>query len=336
MPFSEEGEKLFKTKSVICIILSFGLLNVHASCQSVIPSGEAVGVCIQTDGLLVTGITEVIDEFGHSVNAAYKAGLKTGDRIISADGNKIDSIEQFAEYVNTRPQKIAFCIMRNNEPLNAVIKPVKTPSGYKIGVWVRDSTAGIGTMTFYSPKSKAFAALGHGISDIDTGDILTIKKGNILSCSLSNPTKSEKNTPGELNGSFSSNFLGNITSNSSCGIYGVLGKLPSNMPEAMETADISQIKTGDAEILSDVDGSGVKRYSISIVRILNRASNGKNMIIEITDECLLNKTGGIVQGMSGAPIIQSGKLVGAVTHVFVSNPKRGYAIFAENMLNNLS
>ncbi len=322
---------MHKTKTLICFLFTFALSAPSASCRSVIPSGEAVGVCIQTDGLLVTGITEVTDENGHSVNAAYKAGLKTGDRIISADGNKIDSIESFSEYVSARPQEIVFSVMRKEKLLHTVIKPVKTPEGYKIGVWVRDSTAGIGTLTFYDSKNNTFAALGHGISDIDTGDILTIKKGNILSCTITQPTKSERNTPGELNGSFSSSALGKITDNLPSGIYGSVKALPQGR-QALETARAGEITPGAATVLSDVDGGGVKEYSAEVVRVLNRSSGGKNMIIEITDKALLEKTGGIVQGMSGAPIIQGGKLIGAVTHVFVSNPKRGYAIFAENML----
>lgn len=301
-----------------------------AFCQTVIPSGEAVGVSLKTEGLLVTGITQVTDENGLTVNAAYKAGVQKGDRIIAVDGNTLSSIEDFTGYVKDRPNQIVLTVMRGDKKMNHLITPVKTETGYKIGVWVRDSTAGIGTITYINPDNSSFAGLGHGISDVDTGDILTIKKGNILTCSISAPTKGRRGDPGELNGIFSNAPLGEITKNSECGIFGkYTGNCITDSP--VEIADPYEIKAAPATILANVDGNGKKEYEIRIRKISHSGTSGKNMIIEVTDPSLLEKTGGIVQGMSGAPILQNGKLAGAVTHVFVNDPKRGYAIFAAGM-----
>lgn len=317
--------KSFFTAFFICLSIS-----VTAAAESVIPLGVAVGVAIKTDGLLVTGITEVTDENGHSVNAAYKAGIKKGDRIMAVDGNAVNSIEDLSEYVNDRPQEIIFSIIRKGEKIHKIITPVKTPAGYKIGVWVRDSTAGIGTLTYYNPESKTFAGLGHGISDIDTGDILTIKKGNILTCSLTEPIKGKKGIPGELCGTFTDKTLGEVSTNSENGIFGQITNAEiTGTP--LNIANPKEVTAGDAYIMSDVDGEGAKPYSVSIRKILSLSHETKNMIIEVTDQKLIDKTGGIVQGMSGSPIIKDGKLIGAVTHVFVNNPKQGYAVFAENM-----
>ena len=318
--------KSFFTAFLVCI-----LITAPAYAESVIPLGKAVGVCIRTDGLLITGTSEVTDENGHSVNAAKLADLRKGDRILAVDGNNINTNEKLGEYISNRSQKIVFSVVRDGKPLNKIASPVKTADGYKIGLWVRDSTAGIGTLTYYNPEDNSFGGLGHGISDIDTGDILTVKKGNILTCQISEPVKGKKGTPGELNGTFTAEKLGVITKNTASGIY---GKITDGCFEgtAAETASADEVTTGDAYILSDTDGTGTKKYTVNIQKILGKKGT-KNMVISITDKTLVEKTGGIVQGMSGSPIIQNGKLVGAVTHVFVNDPTRGYGIFIENMLS---
>lgn len=282
-----------------------------AECKSVIPLGEAVGVSIQTDGILVT------DTVASDSGGAYRAGIRKGDIIVSADGVKFSNSDELAEYIKNSDGVISFSVLRNGRAFQADVEPISTESGVKIGVWVRDSTAGIGTLTFYDCENNCFGGLGHGISDVDTGDILPIKKGNILSCTLSEPTKGERNSPGELNGVFSSEITGEVKKNNSSGIFGTAVQFPKNV-QSVETASAEEVKQGDAVILSNVDGKGVKEYKVEIDRIINRQSNGKNMIIRVTDEELLRKTGGIVQGMSGSPILQNGRMVGAVTHVCVN------------------
>ena len=321
-----------KLKSFFIICLLVTVNSISAFGQTVIPSGETVGVSIKTSGLLITGTSDVKDVNGKSIAAARKAGLKPGDRIISVDGNAMSCIEDFSNYVSSRTNEIVLSIIRNEKTVPIVIKPVQTENGCKIGVWVRDSTAGIGTITYIDPENSTFAGLGHGISDIDTGDILTVKSGNILSCSVSTPTKGKNGEPGELNGIFTNVSLGEVTQNTQHGILGNYSS-PVSTETAVEVAPPSDIETGEAEILANVDGCGVQHYKINVKRILGDDPDGKNMIIEVSDEALLNKTGGIVRGMSGAPILQNGKLIGAVTHVFVNNPTQGYAIFAENMVD---
>ncbi len=321
-----------KNKPFLFLMLTLVLcFNANAFAYSVIPSGEAVGVTVKTDGLLVTGITEITSENGQSVNAAYRAGVKKGDRIMAVDGNILNTNEELASYVINRHQKIVLTINRKNKTLNLMIEPVKTDSGYKIGLWVRDSAAGIGTITCIDKNTGEFVGLGHGISDIDTNELINIREGNIFKCSITSPTKGKKGSPGELNGIFSSELIGKINDNTSSGISGNLIKATGNSEYTV--AKKEEIEAGAAQILSNVDGMGVKAYNVEIKKIMINNTDGKNMVIKVTDPSLTQKTGGIVQGMSGSPIIQNGKLVGAVTHVFVNDPTRGYGIFIENMLS---
>ena len=195
---------------------------------------------------------------------------------------------------------------------------------------MRDSTAGIGTVTYYNPQNNSFAALGHGINDIDTGNILSVKSGNILNCDILSVSKSSKGHPGEINGAFDCNTIGNISINSQIGIYGNMSCDEFSSDNAIPVAAKEQICESEAYILSDVIGQKTEKYSIKINKITNDSDKG--LIIEITDPRLIDCTGGIVQGMSGSPIIQNDKIVGAVTHVFVDDPTRGYGIFIEEML----
>ena len=215
-----------------------------------------------------------------------------------------------------------------------MLTPVYSPREgcYKAGLWVRDSTAGIGTLTFYNPENYTFAALGHGICDYDTDLLMKSGGGSINFCKIKSVIKSEKGAPGEILGEFSPKAEGSILTNSDLGIYGEIASLPD--AAAVPVASRFEIKTGDAEILCDVDGQGPSAYTIEITRVATSARlSGKSLVFRITDRGLLEKTGGIVQGMSGSPILQNGKLVGAVTHVFVNDASKGYGIFAENMLD---
>ena len=232
--------------------------------------------------------------------------------------------------------------VRNGEVANTVIRAVRSveDNRYHLGLWVRDNTAGIGTLTFYDPESNVFAALGHGITDIDTGTLMSVSTGEILESEILDIKKGRQGIPGELRGVFveNENKLGEITSNTQSGIYGrlyenSLARLPQ---KAYPIGVRSQVQTGKASILANVDGKKVEEFEILIEKINRQNTNGtKGMIIRIVDPKLLEMTGGIVQGMSGSPIIQNGVLVGAVTHVLVNDPTRGYGIFIEFMLKNI-
>ena len=314
---------------VLFFILSMCFFtSAYAEEIKVIPVGKAVGIKIYTDGLLVIGTSEVNGE-----NAAKKCGIKVNDRITEINGEAATTSERFTQIVNEHPDGVNIEVVRDNQNIEINAVPLLAEDNvYRLGLWVRDSTAGIGTVTYYDPSTKAFAALGHSINDVDTGNILTVKSGNILNCDILSVTKSEKGRPGEINGAFEGDKLGDIWMNSQIGIF---GKMTSNefsgLSEAIPVAAKEQVAEGGAYILSDAFSGKTEQYSIKINKITNDADKG--LIIEITDERLIELTGGIVQGMSGSPIIQNGRLIGAVTHVFVNSPTRGYGTLAENMID---
>ncbi len=300
-----------------------------------IPSGEAIGVKMFTDGLLVVCVSDVIDENLKHYSPAKAAGLRETDRILSVDGIELGTNEELSDYINLVKRPVLLEVARDEEIFSTQITPIISNDGnYRIGIWVRDSTAGIGTLTFYNPKTSEFAALGHAICDADTGVVLKVSEGDLVGCDILSVKRGEHGVPGELSGQFKNKNFGKILKNNDFGIYGEIkndeiftnGKL-------MQAANRFQIKQGAAQILCDVDGKGVKSYNIEITDVSkNSGKNNKGIVLKVTDEELLIKTGGIVQGMSGSPIIQNDKIVGAVTHVFVNDPTRGYGIFIENML----
>jgi stage IV sporulation protein B len=321
----------------------FGLNSINYQNNSfdkntyLIPCGNTIGVKLFTDGILVVGFSEFENESGQKTSPAKKRGVKKGDVIKTINDKCIYSVDDFILECKNKDE-VKLEILRNNKIINFNIKSEKTADGEsKFGMWVRDSTAGIGTMTFYNPKTKKFAALGHGICDIDTNLIFPLKDGEILSSSIVSVKKGEKGTPGELHGVFleSQGSIGHVDYNNQFGIYGDIVRdemLTKNTP--MKIALKEEVKEGDAYIMSNISGQKVKTYKICIQKtFVQNPSSTKGMIIKITDEELIKRTGGIVQGMSGSPIIQNGKLVGAVTHVFVNDPTRGYGIFIENMLS---
>lgn len=300
---------------------------------TVIPSGEAVGIKIHTDGVLVLKLSTVKDSHGKIHTPASDAGLEIGDIITKIDNVKVADSTDFAKTINNSGGKpLTLELLRDKEQISATVSPISNGEEYKIGAWIRDSTAGIGTLTFTEPTTGTFAALGHGISDRDTNSLLRVGYGSITSCEISGVDKGEKGAPGQLKGILSSNDFGIITSNCPIGIYGKYDSDALNKSAPLKVGGRFEVKEGTAKILSSVDNGGAKEYSIEIEKVMTSSCDEKGMIIKITDETLLAKTGGIVQGMSGSPIIQNDKLVGAVTHVFVNDPTRGYGIFIENML----
>ena len=321
--------KKVSEKIILFFILSMCFFtSAYAEEIKVVPVGKAVGIKIYTDGLLVIGTSEVNGE-----NAAKQCGIKVNDRITEVNGETATTSERFSQIVNENPDGVNLEIVRDNQNIEINAVPVLAEDNvYRLGLWVRDSTAGIGTVTYYDSSSNTFAALGHAINDVDTGNILTVKSGNILNCDILSVTKSEKGTPGEINGAFSGEKIGDVTVNSQIGIFGKMTSNEfSNLNETIPIAAKEQVQEGDAYILSDAFGTETEQYSIKIDKITNNSDKG--LIIEITDERLIDLTGGIVQGMSGSPIIQNGRLVGAVTHVFVNNPTKGYGTLAENMID---
>lgn len=352
-----EGSDVMKVKKkIICLILSslvsvaslpfentipfFSIFtNVSAEERTVIPGGKSIGVTLRADGVIVTELTEITDTTGKITSPAKDAGIKVGDIIKSFNNAEITGVEDLISQIeNTDKNQAKISLIRNKKNISVLISPKssKEDGKMKIGAWVKDSASGIGTLTFYDPKTHFFAALGHGITDTDSGKLISIEEGKILDSTIVSVEKSKKGTPGELKGIFSENEspIGSITTNSKFGISGEMTPDFSITGEEVEIALRSEITTGKAQIISNIEGKNTSVFDIEILRVLPQHSNSsKNMIIKITDEKLLEKTGGIVQGMSGSPIIQNGKLIGAVTHVFVNDPTRGYGVFIENMLS---
>ena len=296
--------------------------------------GTPFGMKIYTEGVLVIKITEVVTDSG-TVKPASDAGMREGDYIISANGKKISSNEDLSAVVEeSQGEEIDFVIKRNAKRKTISFKAVKCKETdtYKIGIWIRDSSAGIGTLTFFSPANNLLCGLGHGICDEDTGKVLEINSGEIVNAQIISTKKGKVGSPGQLNGKFGLKTIGEIVYNCSGGVYSSpIGKI--NSDNLLEIALKQEIQNGKAQIYCTIEGDTPKLYDCEItVRSSAYMSKTQNMLVTITDSELLSKTGGIVQGMSGSPIIQNGKLIGALTHVLVDDPTKGYGIFAENML----
>ena len=316
-----------------CIPLKSAVATV-VDTPVVIPCGTPFGIKMYTEGVLVVGMTDVQTAVG-LVNPAQKAGIRTGDVILSMDGQPVNTTGEVAAYIeNCGGRTIEVRIRRDNLTFTVRFTPARCveDSSYKAGLWVRDSSAGIGTMTFYDPETGYFGGLGHGVCDVDTGDLLPISTGEVVPARIFDVVAGVSGTPGELCGTFEPGTLGTLVQNGENGVYGTLRRAPV-LQEAMPIALKQQVKKGKVQILTTLDGTTPAWYEAEIEQVrLGDGGNGRNMVLHITDETLLACTGGIVQGMSGSPIVQDGKLVGAVTHVFVNDPTRGYGIFAENML----
>ncbi len=306
---------------------------------TVIPVGNIAGVKLYTSGVLVVGMSE-IEGIDHKTYRPYEnSGIKEGDTITQINGIDISSTEELIKTVNKaqgEPVKIKY--IQEEETKECSIAPVETSNKeYKLGLWVRDSAAGVGTVTFYEPATKRFGALGHGITDIDTEELINIASGEFVTTRILNITKGESGQPGKIQGTVDNQKnIGTIYKNSRFGIYGTvdnLSVLNVDTSKEMEVALRDEIKLGKATILCSLDNQKVQEYDIEIQKIFKENNyDNKSMQIKVTDERLLEKTGGIIQGMSGSPVIQNGKFVGAVTHVLVNNPQEGYAVFGDIML----
>lgn len=324
----------------------FGLIPVKTinvdvvSNRNLVACGNTIGVKIKLDGILVIGISSVASN-GQKTVPVRNTGIRPGSVIIGVNGRETGSINDLVDEIDQsggRPLRIKY--RSGDEVQEATVTPVRSSEDgkYHIGLWVRDSTAGIGTLTFYDTNTGKFGALGHGITDVDTGTLMKVKTGEILESDILGVKMSKSGVPGELKGVFSEGrHLGTILSNTEVGIYGKIDRSAMQRVKGRSypVGVRANIREGPATILSNIDGKNIEEYDIVIQKVSRQNLNGsKGMIIKITDEKLLNATGGIVQGMSGSPVIQDGKIIGAVTHVLVNDPTRGYGIFIETMLMN--
>ncbi|MBQ9940526.1 MAG: SpoIVB peptidase [Clostridia bacterium] len=303
--------------------------------SQLIPGGFPFGVKFYTKGVIVVGVSEVESESGF-VSPASDAGFKKGDIITSVNGEEVDTIERIAYIIeNCNGTVTTFTVNRLKETLTLSMTPVKALSDgkYKSGMWIRDSTAGIGTVTFINADTLRFGGLGHGICDTDTGMVMPLSKGMVVDVSVTGIIRGVGGRPGELKGDFGSVSRGYLTNNCSSGVFGVFSALPQKVAyPPFPVASKNEVTTGKAQIYSSILDGQNKIYDIEITKVNHHSQDTKNFIISITDPSLIELTGGIIQGMSGSPIIQNGKIIGAVTHVFVNDPTKGYGIFIENML----
>ena len=302
-----------------------------------IPGGQSVGIRMNVRGVLVVGLEEIETEYG-IVSPGYLGGLQIGDTVISINGTPVYYAEDVARIINGSKQDAELCVQRKDEELKLKVKPVKSleDGDYKLGVWVKEKIAGIGTLTFYDPQSDMYAALGHGIYENKTGTLLEADNGQLLRTEVKAIREGTAGKPGEIRGIFYSDdeAMGSVRLNSQYGVYskGLKQNLVDEIkPVVMATQE--QIKEGPAQILTTINGSKVETFDITIDKVnLQKEAGSKGIELSVVDEKLLSYSGGIVQGMSGSPIIQNGRLVGAVTHVFVNNPTKGYGIFAQWMV----
>ncbi|MDR0406173.1 MAG: SpoIVB peptidase [Clostridiales bacterium] len=302
-----------------------------------IPGGNTIGIRIHIGGVMVVGFSDIRGADGKKRFPARDAGLRTGDVVTKVNGaevTKTDGLLAAMEAGGGAPLRLE--LKRDGAAIAVTVTPALSggDGAYKIGAWVRDSSSGIGTVTFTDPESGAFGALGHGITDADTGKLIPAENGDVLRANIVGVKKGERGAPGELRGVFSdARKIGNVEKNTDAGIFGTVRELPSGAAgQPIPTGTREQAHTGEAFILSNIESDTVERYAVEIQRVMKNAVNNKGMILKITDGRLLAKTGGIVQGMSGSPILQDGRLIGAVTHVLINDPARGYGTFIDLML----
>lgn len=313
-------------------------VSAGTSGEMVIPGGMPIGIYLETDGVLVLG-TQSIEGIDGDMHEPAAHLVKEGDYIVGLNKEEIrDKSELIAAVKSLNKEEVILKVLRNHQPIDIRLDAVQCAvDDYKLGIWVRDNAQGLGTVTYLTSDSE-FGALGHGIHDTDTGELLNISDGRLYATSIKDIQKGEGGVPGGMEGIIvynNYNMLGSITKNSETGIYGRLDRIDTLFRNAdpIETAQAAEIKEGEAVIRCSIEGE-VKEYDIQITGVNTSAREvNKTLEIEVTDEELLELTGGIVQGMSGSPILQNGKLVGAVTHVFVNDPTRGYGILIENMLD---
>ncbi len=322
---------------VLCFVCILALTPyVFADAQTSIPKecylgGMPFGVKLHTKGVFVVGVSKVDAEQGQQ-NPAYDAGIRQKDIILSVNQKDVNTVAEVTNAIaESNGAPIQFTVLRDNQTQTISVRPVRDREGqYRCGLWIRDHTAGIGTVTFILPQTKTFAGLGHGICDGDTGELMPLLRGTVSDVSITGIVKGSVGHPGELKGYFQGVKIGSLLGNTKEGVFGVLSDVDTTRP-LVPIATAQEVHAGDATLFCTLQDGTIKGYSIQISKIKTGTST-KNFVVEVTDSALLEATGGIVQGMSGSPILQDGKLIGAVTHVLINDPQKGYGIFIENML----
>ncbi len=353
MDMFKDNKKTAKRRSLfllsVCLALIFTLSAVSAVSVSAIGNkcdyshdevylgGMPFGLKFSTDGVTVIGFSD-IDGLSKTQNPAYLAGLRAKDVILKVDGDEIKNASELTSRVEAsggREMRITY--RRGEKEMTVRLTPVysASESRYKTGMWVKDSGAGIGTVTYIMPETQGFGGLGHGICDGETGELIRMSRGDVMGVNVYAVKKGVSGAPGELKGHFCTECIGELYTNTECGVFGHFSSLPKGCSDKVKIGTRDQMHEGDAEIVCTLSDGVRARYKIEISAINRSAEGSKCFVIKVKDDALIEKTGGIVQGMSGSPVLQDGKLVGAVTHVMIGDPCVGYGIFIENMLANM-
>ena len=343
LPFSNHFRRISPAAFARCCCTLFALallaqpaFAAESAPRYVCPIGKTVGIKLFSDGVLVIGLSDVETEIGES-SPAKDCGLHQGDIITHINQEEVSTIEEVQAILQAaETREISMNILRGEKSRQVTAQAVQCSAdgAYKLGAWIRDSMAGIGTMTFYDPQSGIFGTLGHGINDVDTSLLMPLQSGAIMPSTVADVKKGAAGAPGQLQGAFDlERDLGSLYANTQGGVFGKLSDSSfADGCKPLPVAAAKEIKTGKSTIWCNVSGSEVEEFTVEIVKVFSEASDTRDLMLKITDQRLLAATGGIVQGMSGSPIIQDGKFIGAVTHVLVNDPTHGYGIAAENML----
>lgn len=318
----------------LAVVLALsGATALAAEGKMLVPVGRAVGIRLEADGVMIVGIPDTCAD-GETPSPSKKVGLRAGDVIVRVGKAEIKTGDELKAAVkNSGGKTVALQVRRGDETLQFEVTPHKTKDAYTLGLYVRDGVSGIGTVTYFDPQDNSYGALGHAVHEGETGTQIPVREGSISHVTVTDVAKGKAGTPGQLHGTFDFDAkLGSIRLNTDCGIFGTAhGAFTSE--NAIEIAEEDEIHTGAAYILSNIAGESVERYDVEVSRVYKGdEGNGRSMLITVTDEELTEATGGIVQGMSGSPIIQDGKLIGAVTHVLINDPQKGYAVSIARML----
>ena len=342
---NENKQELGTTNLQVKLFNTLNVKDIDVSVikrTKVIPVGQVAGLKLYTSGVLVVGMSEIKGVDNKKYKPYENTGIQEGDTIVQIENEEITGTKELIQKVNSsKGKKLKFKYVRDGKILECSISPIKTSnSEYKLGLWVRDSAAGIGTMTYYEPETKKFAALGHGITDIDTGKLINVSNGQFITTKILSIIKGKDGTPGKIQGSINEQSnIGTIKKNSIFGVYGItenLEKVNLDFDKNMDVATRNEIELGEAKIMCSLDDEKTKEYKIQIEKIyLNNDYDNKSMLIKVTDKELIEKTGGIIQGMSGSPVIQNGKFIGAITNVLVNDPTKGYVVFGDLMIKEM-
>ncbi|MGE4484607.1 MAG: SpoIVB peptidase [Oscillospiraceae bacterium] len=331
-------KKFFIRTAAIAAALIIMPIQSAFAVSELVPVGKVAGISIETEGAIVLNVAEVHTGEGAAESPAHEAGIIPGDVVVKVGNKDISTADELKSAIGkSKGKTVSVTVMRGERKQQVAVTPVLTDDGYyEIGVWLRDAMAGFGTITFYDPESGIFGALGHGVSDIDTGILIPHREGDIMRAAVTDIIPGMPGKPGQLHGTFSyDDIVGHTTKNTEGGLFGALTDASAaGEAKALPVASDSDIHLGEAYIMSNIKGDTVCEYKVEITRLYTGLEMiGRNMMITITDDTLLDLTGGIVQGMSGSPIIQDGKIIGAVTHVLINNPTKGYGISIQNMLD---